>query len=307
MDKTVEDVEVIESSESSEDNDITLTMESVPFKEKVEKWLVACNGAHANKRLKESETVFQQKTKTVVVSEIIDETESVHSVDTEQYIKSNRRKTTTKITTTTIKKYYSMVDVAEQTHNNNDEGYLGGPEPLPTRRDVAEGKESQTNRKKRNHPSRLECDNNHVNDCAHLDQVPSVVSDKNSNSRTKNARHTHATRLNDQVQNKNQISPAISKAFNAKKKPKRAKVTKKRNQLSMRGCRVKLKPLNGCADSVSDVSSVKAAKRIKSKLKTRSAQSDLNYKHATYHISSDSEQDDILLTSYKPFSIYTLK
>lgn len=305
MDKSVEDVEVIESSESSEDNDITLTMESVPFKEKVEKWLVACNGAHANKRLKESETVFQQKTKTVVVSEeIIDETESVHSVDTEQYIKSNRRKTTTKITTTTIKKYYSMVDVAEQTHNNNDEGYLGAPEPLPTRRDVAEGKESQTNRKMRNHPG-----NNHVNvdnDCAHLDQVPSVVSDKNSNSRTNNARqcHTHATRLNDEVQKKNQISAAISKAFNAKKKPKRAKVTKKRNQLSMRGCRVKLKPLNGCADSVSDVSSVKAAKRIKTKLKARSAQSDSNYKHATYHISSDSEQDDILLTSYKPFSLF---
>lgn len=258
-------------------------MEAVPFKEKVEKWLVACNGAHANKQLKESETVFQRKT--VVVSEVIDETESVHSVDTEQYIKSNRRKTTTKITTTTIKKYYSVVNVAEETHNNNDEGCLGGPEPLPTIRDVAESTTNQANVN---------------NDCTHLDEVP-FIGEENSNFPTKITRkcRTHNTRLNDEVQNKNQISAAISKACNAKKKPKRAKVTKKRNKLSMRGCHVKLKPMNGCADAASDLLSAKAAKNIKSNSKL---QSDVNYKHATYQISSDSEQDDILLTSYKPFS-----
>lgn len=304
MDDTVENVEVIESEKSGDDNDDDLTMESVPFKEKVEKWLVACNGAHANRELKDSETFFQKKT--VVVREIIDETESLHSVDTEQYIKSNRRKTTTKITTTTIKKYYSiaggggflavqepLLTVRDETTNEGEKDSCNGngPEkPSGKSSSLSQGKKSQTNRKRRCHQNRKpECDIHHVGNIC-----PPVPF-----SRTKIAR-TYNTRRNDEKQNKNQISAGTSDAFNSKTKPKqRAKVTKKRNQLATKGSHVKLKPSNGCADSVS----VEAAKPINSKLKTGSLRSDVNFKRTAYDMSSDSEQDDILLTSYKPFSL----
>lgn len=317
MDNKTEEVEVIElenSDDEDEDTDIDLTTESVPFREKVEKWLIACNGAQSMKHLKDSEAIFQEET--VVVKEVIDETESLHSVDTEQYIKSNRKKTTTKITTTTIKKYYSLVNDAKNSCNNNDDA---ARQPRLKIRDVmatnaaekdsnrksaknpseSERKECKTSRKKRriekNHETTEECDINHPiidNDCERLDRVPSIGKEK-TNDRTNLARKCRTpynTRLNEDLQNKNLYSADTESnvVVFAEKKPKRPKMTKKRNQTTARGIQVKLKP------------SVKATKKntSTSKLKTGSLRDTVNYR-----FTSDSEQDDILLTSYKPFSL----
>lgn len=323
----MEDDEVIDLQNSSEDeadiNDIDLSAESVSFKDKVEKWLVTCNEAQANGRFQDSETVFQKKT--VVVSEVVDEqvdkTESMHSVDTEQYIKSNRRKTTTKITTTTIKKYYSMVKVDKTSGNNNVTE--GGRQPRLRIRDVITNREEndsgngnrksprkainnksnslheeqnvKTNRKTRNQ-SPSECNTDQPIIVDQYTQVPSTAK-KNDKGEF---RSPYNTRLNDGVQIKNRYSADILEAMIPKKMPKRAKITKKRNHVPARGSQMKHKPLNDRTDSIRHSTSVKPTRRntSKSKLKTGALQSEVNYRRT----SSDSEEDDILLTSYKPFS-----
>lgn len=329
MDNAIVDVDLIESEDSEdEDNDLELTMEeSVPFKEKVEKWLTNyCNGTQPNKRVQDSETVVQQKT--VVVT--VDETESTHSVDTEQYIKSNRRKTTTKITTTTIKKYYSVVEVAEGAYQRIEDSR----QPIPTIRDVAtnvqekdpcnairrsprkasnnlpisssEVTDLRTKRKKRIHNNRQECDTKNLNDCSNLDQIPLIAENNCNDQRTKNARKCRTpynTRLSDEpeAEQTNRISVGTSKAFNTKGKQRRTVVSKKRKSASAKGRQVKLRPPNKCTDLTGDSSSIKPTKRIASatKLQIGPVQSAVQ----NYNASSDSEQDDILLTSYKPFSL----
>lgn len=324
MDNTKEEVEVIELENSEdEDTDIDLITESVPFREKVEKWLIACNGARAMKHLKDSEAIFQEET--VVVKEVIDETESLHSVDTEQYIKSNRKKTTTKITTTTIKKYYSLVNEAKNSCNNNDEC---GRQPRLKIRDVmatnaaekdsnrkstkkpseSKRKESKTSRKRRRierkHQTAEDCDINHPiidNDCERLEDSTGKEKTNDRTNLVRKCRTPYNTRLNEDVPNTNLYSADTeSNVVFAEKKPKRPRLTRKRNQTSTRGIQVKLKPSNDRTGSVRDSFSVEATKKntSTSKSKTGSLRNTVNYR-----FSSDSEQDDILLTSYKPFSL----
>ncbi|XP_037038907.1 uncharacterized protein LOC119076329 [Bradysia coprophila] len=324
MDHT-EDVKVIdlENSEEDEDDDDEedgngLSMDAVPFQEKVEKWLMDCNGAHARALIRDSERIFQEKT--VVVKEVVDKTESLHSVDTEQYIKSNRRKTTTKVTTTTIKKYYSLIKVGNNVCNNNAECYSGDRQSLPAIEKVEDEKYSckvirksprkpsnnlpsvpelnqpKVNPKKRNHQRRNDCDTNHlsVDDNDHLDldlnqEVPANVP-QNCNDRIKIERKCapYNTRLKSEARDRIRL---CVEAYKNKKMPRRAPAKKKQNSLSTKGCRVTLKSFDhGTNSLITDVDSNAKTTPLRNVVHLR-------------RDSEDSEQDDILLTSYKPFSL----
>lgn len=324
MDNPVEgEVEVIESDNSEEEDDVNLTMDAVPFQEKVEKWLMSCNGAKSKiSVIEDAGSVFQEKI--VVVKEVIDQTESLHSVDTEQYIKSNRRKTTTKVTTTTIKKYYSMKKVAKNVvYNNNGNGYSDEQVPcpaidlatsekekysckvnrksprkaaknLPSVPEVNEVKSNRTKRNRQSHTSNV--DNNVFTDLDDLNQVP--FTDQNNKchdvrgSSFRKSRKPYNTRLNDEVNNKIRLCSKLCKSL---KKPKRrVPVTVKQ-----RGSYVKLEPLSHC--TITNSLSAKARKKNvgNPKLKGGSVRNPVSFER----LSSDSEQDDILLTSYKPFSL----
>lgn len=321
----MEDIEVIESENSEEeeaDEDVDLTMDVVPFKEKVEKWLMNCTGGNAGTLGKDFERVFEEKT--VVVKEVINETESLHSVDTEQYIKSNRRKTTTKITTTTIKKYYSMKEVAKNTQNNNGEKCANDPLPAIPTIDVAasdedkysckvnrrsprksvtdlpsvpEGKNSKLKRKERGERDSESAHLlNSIDPCTQPDLFEDPVN-ASGNDAAKNVRKDRTpynTRLNSEVRDKIRL---CSEAFKSKLKRKTATVPKKR--LPDKRSRVRLKPSQQRTAKVSLTARTTENSTKKSKLKNGSVQNAVNYGS----LDSDSEQDDILVTCYKPSAL----
>lgn len=315
MDHT-ENVEVIDL-ESSEDEDEDendaneLSLDTVPFKEKVEKWLMDCNGAHARALIRDSERIFQEKT--VVVKEVVNETASSHSVDTEQYIKSNRRKTTTKVTTTTIQKYYSVIKVENNNAERNtcDRQTLPAIGPIgvdsnedekysckvirksPRKRSnnlpsVPQSNQSKVNPKKRR-TEESDTDRLHVDDIdsPHMDlnrELPANVP-QNSDDGLDIAGTPYNIRPNNEAKHKIRLCTEMYKNKGA---PRRAPVTKKQNPLSTRGCRVKLKSYGNGTNSL-------PADDANTKPKAAA----VPYRR----YSEDSEQDDILLTSYKPFSL----
>lgn len=297
------DVDVIELEDLDDDadgpswlnrKDATLTMESVPFKEKVEKWLMTCDdsGSRVKKNLKNSE-IFEEK---IVVSERIEETESLHSVDTEQYIKSNRTKTTTKITTTTIRKYYSLLKVDRNRCNNNDENHLGDRIPLPAIKQLSSNEGEIKSCKVGRRSSRRQ--NNrlpspYIGDGSKTNVKPKDVKMKRGHLVVKADRSAANKFFNQNV------SASTSRACNPERILKR--VTKKRSQRSTGGSRNKLK--TSCVDlsvAIPNKSGHKKStpnNKLKSGLKQIRHDDNIKY---TNQVSSDSEED-ILLTSYRTY------
>lgn len=317
IDEEVIDEEDIDDEDIDEDLDLNCTGELVSGKKKVEDWLMNCDGENANKHGDCYETVFQQKT--VVVNEIIDEEESMGSVDTEQYIKSNRRKTATKITTTTIKKYYSIIGVCSDATANNEENKSDDRVLLPMIEDVttneekkepcklpntSKGKILKTNRKVRGQQVPQDGDTSHDDERISLVQVPTSIAGANKRKRTTIPRKY---RLSNNVQKSTSAGKSIP--LNARKKPKRLKKVIKRKSRFPRVTRFKRKSLNDVTDPVSETSKAEtdgsttkdSASNSKSKA-TVTKTSDV-YLKRPYNYSSDSEQEDILLSSYKPFSL----
>lgn len=322
MDRT-KDIEVIdlENSEEEDEDDLDeedangLSLDAVPFQEKVEKWLIDCSGAQARALIRDSERIFQEKT--VVVKEVVDRTESLHSVDTEQYIKSNRRKTTTKVTTTTIKKYYSVMKLDKNACNNNP----GDQQALPaiSAVDVAANENEKysckvirksprkprngapsfpdrnkpkANPKKRNNQRKNDCDTNRLSadESGLLDLNPEVPDNVTpNNDRIKVARRcVYNTRPNHEARDRIRLCAEVYKNG---KMTRKTPVTKRQNPISTKGCRVKLKSFDHRTNSLLPEAS--SGSKIEPLRNVEHLKSD----------SEDSEQDDILLTSYKPFSL----
>lgn len=280
----VDDEALPDADESLCGKDITLAMKSVPFKEKVEKWLMTCDDSatHARRNVKNCERVFHEK---IVLSEKIEETESLHSVDTEQYIKSNRTKTTTKITTTTIRKYYSLLKVGRNPYNNNDENYTDDLNPLPAIKEISTNKGEirsckvgrRSSRRQNNRTSNL-----HVGDGQTTSEKPKEIKPKRSHQVVGKANGSDTNKVDNQ-----NISASTSRACTAQRNVKRVKVTKKRNQRTTGGCRNKLKTAM-VKKSTSHTKLKSGLKRDRDNIKN------------TNQVSSDSEED-ILLTSYRTY------
>lgn len=126
-------------------NNFQLQMSSIPFKEKVEDWLQTYCVSRPVARRRFTETFVREET---VVCNEIDEAESLESVDTEQYIKSNRKRTTTKITTTTIKKYYSSLEIDCNGFTTAENGLENRDQLTSNRKDVTNSVASKQNSNK---------------------------------------------------------------------------------------------------------------------------------------------------------------